>query len=111
MKVTDEFKGNEATGYIEADFSGNSAPSVYQISNPHTERLRLFFGHFKRRKWEILGGQTWSWLTPNRKGLGPWPSELALNYNEDQSVQVGIPYTRAAEFRLAYHPNEHWGVV
>jgi hypothetical protein len=108
VKVTDQFRGNDITGYVEADFSGNDAPSVYQSVNPHTNRLRLFFGHFKRGKWEILGGQTWSWLTPNRKLVGPWPSELALTYNEDQNIGVGIPYTRAAEFRVAYHPNEHW---
>jgi len=109
VKVTDQFEGNDVTGYIEADFSGNDALSVYQSVNPHTNRLRLYFGHSKHGKWEILGGQTWSWLTPNRKGLGPWPTDLALTYNEDQNLEVGIPYTRAAEFRVAYHPNEHWG--
>jgi hypothetical protein len=109
VKVSDRFRGSELAGYVEADFSGNDAPTVFQSVNPHTERLRLFFGHSKRGKWEILGGQTWSWLTPNRKHLGPWPSELALTYNEDQNLGVGIPYTRAAEFRVAYHPNENWG--
>jgi hypothetical protein len=62
----------------------------------------------KRGKWEILGGQTWSWLTPNREGIGPIPSDLAITYNEDQNLGVGVPYTRAAEFRVAYHPNDHW---
>jgi hypothetical protein len=108
VKVTDQFRGNDITGYLETDFSGNDAPSVFQSVNPHTNRLRLFFGHFMRGQWEIMGGQTWSWLTPNRKSLGPWPSELALTYNEDQNLAVGIPYTRAAELRVAYHPNAHW---
>src|SRR5271155_1567232 len=110
VTVTDTFDGNEVMGYIEGDFSGNSAPNVYQSVNGHTNRLRLYFGDFKRGKWEFLGGQTWSWLTPNRNGLGPIPSNLALTYNEDQNLGVGVPYTRAAELRVAYHANHHWAM-
>jgi hypothetical protein len=76
--------------------------------NPHTLRLRLCFFDLKRSKWEILGGQTWSWLTPNRNGIGGNPSDLAVTYNEDQNIGVGLPYTRAAELRVAYHLNDHW---
>jgi hypothetical protein len=36
------------------------------------------------------------------------PADLAITYDEDGNVQVGIPYTRAAEFRLVYHPNDHF---
>jgi len=110
VKVTDNYRGNHLVGYVEGDFSGNDAPSVYQSVNPHTNRLRLYFADFKRGKWEFLGGQTWSWLTPNRNGIGPMPVDLAVTYNEDQNLGVGVPYTRAAEFRVAYHPNEHWAM-
>ncbi len=110
VAVTDTFNGNQVTGYVEGDFSGNDAPGVYQSVNQHTNRLRLYFADLKRGKWEFLGGQTWSWLTPNRTGIGPTPSDLALTYNEDQNLGVGVPYTRAAEFRVAYHPNEHWAM-
>lgn len=110
LKVTDKFGGNDVTGYIEGDFSGNDAPNVYQSVNGHTSRLRLYFGDFKRGKWEFLGGQTWSWLTPNRSGVGPMPSDLALTYNEDQNIGVGLAYTRAAELRVAYHASDHLAV-
>jgi len=110
VKVTDSFRGNDLTGYVEGDFSGNDAPGVYQSVNPQTNRLRLYFADLRRRKWEFLGGQTWSWLTPNRTGIGPMPIDLAITYNEDQNLGVGVPYTRAAEFRVAYHPNEHWAM-
>ncbi len=109
-KVEENFRGNEVTAYIETDFSGNSAPSVYQSVNAHTNRLRLYFVDVKHGKWEFLGGQTWSWLTPNRTGIGPMPTDLALTYNEDQNIGIGFPFTRAAEFRVAYHPNEHWAM-
>jgi hypothetical protein len=110
VKITENFHGNEITGYVEGDFGGNDAPGVYQSVNPHTNRLRLYFADLKRGKWEFLAGQTWSWLTPNRTGIGPMPPDLAITYNEDQNLGVGVPYTRAAEFRVAYHPNEHWAV-
>ena len=34
-----------------------------------------------------------------------WPS----TYNEDQNIGVGVPYTRAAEFRVAYHAQRTLG--
>ena len=110
FKIEDHFRNTDFLGYVEGDFSGNSAPNVYQSVNGLTNRLRLYFGYAKRGNWEILGGQTWSWLTPNREGIGPIPSDLAVTYNEDQNLGVGVPYTRAAEFRVAYHPNEHWAI-
>ena len=110
LMVKDKYHGNDITGYVEGDFSGNDAPGVYQSVNQHTNRLRLYFGDFKRGKWEFLGGQTWSWMTPNRIGIGPIPADLAITYNEDQNIGVGLPYTRAAEIRAAYHANEHWAM-
>jgi type II secretory pathway pseudopilin PulG len=107
IQVTDKFGANDVNAYCEADFSGNDATNVYQTVNGHTLRMRLCFMDLKRGKWEILGGQTWSWLTPNRSGLGPRPADLAITYNEDQNIGVGLPYTRAAEFRIAYHLNDH----
>ena len=110
FKIEDTFRGTEFLGYVEGDFSENSAPNVYQSVNGLTNRLRLYFGYAKHGKWEVLGGQTWSWLTPNREGIGPIPSDLAITYNEDQNLGVGVPYTRAAEFRVAYHVNDHWAL-
>ena len=110
VKFAGNFEGNQITAYLETDFSGNDAANVYQTVNGSTQRLRLYFADVRRGKWELLGGQTWSWLTPNRNGIGPMPNELALTYNEDQNLMVGVPYTRAAEFRAAYHPNEHWAM-
>jgi hypothetical protein len=35
------------------------------------------------------------------------PADQATTYNEDQNFQVGLTFTRAAEFRVAYHANDH----
>jgi hypothetical protein len=61
----------------------------------------------KHGKWELLGGQTWSWLTPNRVGLSPDASDLFRGMGVDSNSMAGLTWTRAAEFRVAYHPNEH----
>src|SRR6202789_281286 len=108
LDAKSRFGANEVEAYCEADFSGNDAANVYQIVNGHTLLLRLCFMYLKRGKWEIMGGQTWSWLMPNRNGVSPLLGDLITTYNEDQDVQVGIPFTRAAEFRAAYHFNDHW---
>ena len=108
LMMQSRFGPHNVTGYLEADFSGNDASSVYQSFNGHTARLRLFFADSRRGKWEFLGGQAWSWLTPNRSGLGPMPVDLALTYNEDQNLGVGTPYARAAALRAAYHLNDQW---
>lgn len=108
LKVTGKFGANDIAAYAEMDFNGNDAGNAFVTGNSHTFRERLFWVDLKRHKWEILGGQTWSFLTPNRRGVSPMPSDLAITYDEDGNVQVGIPYTRAAEFRVIYHPNDHW---
>jgi len=108
LKIEDKVGANDVLGYCEADFSGNDATNVYEVVNGHTLRLRLCFMDLQRGKWEFTGGQVYSWLTPNRNGVGSIPADEATTYNEDQNFQVGLTFTRAAEFRVAYHPNDHW---
>jgi hypothetical protein len=108
LKVSGRYGKNDVTAYAEMDFNGNDAGNIFVTANSHTFRERLAFVELKRNKWEFMGGQSWSWLTPNRRGVGPMPGDLALTYDEDGNAQVGIPYTRAAEFRVVYHPSDHW---
>lgn len=108
IKTHAKYGKNDITGYIEFDFNGNDAVTVFDVSNPHTNRLRLFWMDLKRDKWEFLGGQTWGLETPNRVGVSPNPADLSLGYHADSSIHVGSNYTRAAEFRVAYHFNDNW---
>ena len=110
LNVSDKIGKNNVVGYLETDFNGNDATTVFQATNPHTLRLRLYWLDIRRDKWEFLGGQSWSWLTPNRTGLSPVPSDLAITVNEDSNINVGVHHTRAAQLRVAYHPNDHWAM-
>lgn len=110
LKASDKFKGNDVTGYVEADFNGNDPANVFVTSNSHTMRMRLYWLDLKRGPWEILGGQSWSWLTPNRVGLSPAPSDIFYTQNMDFNYQVGLTWTRAAQFRVAFHPSKNLGL-
>src|SRR5215467_6383373 len=111
LKITGKYGANNVVGYIEGDFNGNDAANVFVTSNPHTNRLRLYWMDVKRGKWEFLGGQTWGLQTPNRVGLSPMPSDVFAPIGEDAQTHVGLPYTRAAEFRAVYHFSDtfQWG--
>src|SRR5205823_6779492 len=109
LKMHSQFGANDVTGYVEADFLGNDGANSFVSTNSHTNRLRHYWLDLHHNKWEILGGQAYSWLTPNRNGLSPVPSDVMITQNVDPNYQIGLSWTRAAQFRLAYHPNEHWG--
>jgi hypothetical protein len=113
LKVTGKYGENNVTGYVEGDFNGNDANSVFVTSNPHTFRLRLYWLDLRRGKLEILGGSTWGLQTPNRVGVSPTPADVFVTIGEDAQTHVGINYTRAAEFRAAYHINDNfvWAVA
>jgi hypothetical protein len=108
LKIAGKYGANNVTGYLETDFNGNDAANVFVTTNPHTLRLRLFWLDLKRGHWEFLGGQSWGLLTPNRTGVSPMPSDLALTLSEDANIHVGIQHTRQGTFRAAWHPNDHF---
>ncbi len=112
LKISGKYGANNVVGYLEGDFNGNDAANVFVTSNPHTNRVRLYWLDLKRGNWEFLAGQSWGLETPNRKGLSPNPADLFLTLGEDANVHVGIPYTRAGLFRVVLHPNDNfaWGV-
>jgi hypothetical protein len=110
MKATDNFKGNDVTGYYEMDFHGNDPANLNVTSNSSTMRLRQFWVDVRRKKWEFLGGQAWSFLTPNRTGLSALPADVFYTQNVDANYQLGLTWTRAPQVRVIFHPNDHWGL-
>ena len=66
-------------------------------------RLRVYFTDLARGHWEVLGGQSWSLLTPNRVGVSPFLSEVYNTLHLDTNYQVGLTYARQAQIRTVYH--------
>jgi hypothetical protein len=107
MRVDTGFKDFNIIGYWESDFLGQigNPPNggIAVSSNPYPLRLRLFWADVTKGNWEFLAGQSWSLMTPNRKGVSPLPGDLFYSQDIDVNYQVGLTWGRIPGFRGAYH--------
>ena len=80
--------------YVEADFL-NRAPA-------EPFRWRQYFGRFQSGHWEILAGQAWSLLRPNRVGIS---TEAGLMNTRvvDAGYHVGLLGSRDRQIRIVRH--------
>ncbi len=108
LKLNAKFGKQVLNGYLESDFLGNAPGGHNVTSHSSTMRLRLYWAQILRDKWEFLGGQSWSMLTPNRVGISPVPSDIFYTQNVDTNYQAGLVWTRAPQFRAVYHANKNW---
>jgi hypothetical protein len=92
-------------GYLEADFLGNAATNLDVTSNSNTLRMRLYWVQAMMGKFEFLGGQSWSFLTPGRNGLSPNPGDLFYSQDVDTNYQMGLTWGRVNQFRFVAHPS------
>jgi hypothetical protein len=99
------------TGYMEADFYGNQPAGLYVTSNSNTLRMRHFWVNAQQGKWEVLGGQTWTLMTPNRVGVSAVSSNVFVGLGEDSNYLTGLVWGRPGQLRVVYHPNKHWSVA
>jgi hypothetical protein len=106
LKVTSTVFNTAVTGYLETDFLGNAPANPYVTSNGNTLRMRLYWVDLMKGNWEVLGGQSWSMMTPGRKGISPNPSDLFYSQDVDTNYQLGLVWTRAPQFRVVYHPSK-----
>jgi hypothetical protein len=106
IRVDANVKGTNVLGYMEADYLGPAASNIAVTNNADPVRLRLYWVDARKGKWEILGGQSWSMLTPNRKGLSALPADLFYSQDIDVNYQAGLVWSRNAQFRLIYHPSK-----
>ena len=93
--------------YMEADFLGASAANVAVSTNSNTLRERLYWLDVREGALELLAGQTWSLITPNRTGISPLPGDLFYTQNLDINYQAGIVTGRIPELRGVYHASTH----
>lgn len=106
FRVDSEVLGAKVLGYFEADFLGNQPPNIFVTSNADTFRMRNVFLDVQKHGFEFLGGQDWSMMTPNRKGLSPLPSDIFFTQDMDTNYQAGLVWARQTQFRFIAHPNE-----
>ena len=98
--------GAHVIGYMESDYLGNNPGNVAVSSNSDTLRARLYWVDVQKDKWEVLGGQTWSLITPNRTGISPLPGNLFFTQDIDVNYQLGLVWGRIPELRFVAHPTD-----
>lgn len=91
-------------GYWESDFVGDFAGNNTQVtSNSVLMRLRLYWVQLRNKHFEVLGGQSWSMMTPNRNGISPLPGDLFYGQEFDVNYLNGLTWGRIPGFRAIYH--------
>jgi hypothetical protein len=107
FRIDANVAGAHVMGYNENDFLGTNASNNISVTNgAFVPRIRLFWVDIRKGAWEILGGQSWSLMTPNRKGLSPLPGDIFYSQATDVNYVVGLTWTRQPGFRFVYHPSD-----
>jgi len=106
LQATSRVGSTDVKGYVEVDFLGNAPNGIEITSNSNTVRMRLYWAQLRKGKFEFLAGQSWSFLTPNRSGLSPVPADIFFSQTVDTNYQMGLTWTRAAQFRFVAHASD-----
>ena len=81
-----------------------AAPATSRVTNGAVvPRIRLYWVDVRKNGWEFLAGQSWSMLTPNRRGISPLPGDLFYSQVFDVNYMAGLTWTRQPGFRVLYH--------
>ena len=106
FRVDGNWKGWHFIGYNEFDFLGQSGTNnIGVVNNAFVPRIRLYWVDLRKDKFEFLAGQTWSMLTPGRRGISPLPGDIFYSQVMDVNYIAGLPWSRLLEIRGIYHPS------
>ena len=87
------------TGYYEADWLGTGVTSNDRQSNSYVFRQRILYGQVATESgWSVTGGQQWSLVTENRKGIQNRQEMIPLTI--DPQYNVGFNWARQYAFRV-----------
>jgi uncharacterized coiled-coil protein SlyX len=107
FRVDGDWKGTHFIGYNEFDFNGTSGGNNLTTTNgSFVPRIRLFWVDVRKGGVEFLAGQSWSLLTPNRKGLSALPGDLFYGQEIDLNYLTGLTWTRQPGMRVIFHPSD-----
>ena len=95
----------DLSSYISADFLSAGVTSTSSSTNSYTLRLRQAWAQAKfENGWTFLGGQTWSLVTEDTKGIAPDDDMGKTNdvrpKTIDPSYNVGFNFARQYGIRL-----------
>lgn len=109
FRADGNWKGAHFMAYNEFDFLGTSGTNNLGVTNgAFVPRIRLFWIDVRKGKLEFLGGQSWSMLTPNRRGISALPADLFYSQVIDVNYMAGLTWSRQPGMRVLYHANNQW---
>jgi len=107
FRVDGVFKGVKFLAYNEFDFLGTSGSNSITVTNgAFVPRIRLYWVDLRKDKFEFLAGQSWSMMTPNRKGISALPGDIFYSQVMDVNYVIGLTWTRQPGMRFIYHPSD-----
>jgi len=104
--VDGRLKDVDLSSYVSADFLSAGVTSTSTQTNGYTLRLRQAWGQakFLNSGWSFLGGQVWSLVTENGKGISPdddlGRTNDARPKTVDPSYNVGFAFARQYGIRI-----------
>ena len=106
LRVDAKVKGANVLGYFEGDFVGGVAANNTQVSsNSMLFRIRQYYVDVRKGFWEVLAGQAWSMILPNRHGMSPLPADLFYTQVIDVNYTNGLYWGRIPGIRFIGHPS------
>lgn len=107
FRIDGDWKGAHFIGYNEFDFNGVGGATNYAVTNGAVvPRIRLYWVDIRKGPVEFLAGQSWSMMTPSRKGVGALPGDLFYSQVVDINYIAGFTWTRQPGVRVLLHPNK-----
>ncbi|MGH9764704.1 MAG: hypothetical protein ACREAC_28040, partial [Blastocatellia bacterium] len=106
LRVDADVNGAHVVGYFDTDFFGASPGNVAVPGNTYPNRILVAFVDVRKDKFEVLGGQAWSLLTPGRRGISPFWPDIFISKDADINFQVGLAAARNGQIRFVYHPSD-----
>jgi hypothetical protein len=98
------------SGYYEADWLGAGSTSNNRQSNSYVMRQRQLWGQAKLDSGlSITGGQMWSLVTENRKGIDNRGEAIPLTI--DPNYQVGFTWARQYGFRVVQNFGDKFAIA
>jgi hypothetical protein len=95
------------TGYYEADFLSAGVTSNNNQTNSYTLRQRQAWGQAAfDNGWSFVGGQMWTLLTENRKGIDNLQTARPMTI--DPNYNVGFSFARQWGARVVKNFNNKW---
>jgi len=99
LAQTRDFGGYKLETWLELDFLGAAPTANSNESNSYQPRMRNFYGRFiSDSGWYIMGGQNWSLVTLEKKGMDPRDEDAPVTI--DAQYVSGFSWTRNPQLRF-----------